>query len=124
MADQVFGYMLVGGNPNKKEFWDPILSNISKRCGRWKRSFLSRGERLSLIQSVLGAIPSYYFSLFKIPNGVATYIEQFIRGFWWKGCNEGGGGTLVAWDHGFRLKDKWGIVIGNIANKNKALVSK
>ena len=51
-------------------FWDPVVVKMEKRLQSWKKAFLSRGGRLTLIQSALGSLPIYYMSLFKIPCGV------------------------------------------------------
>ena len=45
---------------------------------------LSAGGRLTLLKSVLGAIPTYFMSLFKAPKVVLKELEQlrskFFRG--------------------------------------------
>ena len=63
----------------------------------WKRSFLSRGGRLSLVESVLSSMPTYFLSLFKIPVSMAKEIEALIRDFLWEGCDGEGGDHLVPW---------------------------
>nr|GEV76896.1 RNA-directed DNA polymerase, eukaryota [Tanacetum cinerariifolium] len=47
--------------------WDPIYDKFSKRLSKWKASLLSIGGRATLITSVLGAIGTYFFSLFPMP---------------------------------------------------------
>ena len=47
--------------------WEPIIDKFSKRLSKWKASLLSIGGRSTLISSVLGAIGTYYFSLFPMP---------------------------------------------------------
>ena len=51
--------MPLGGNPCSGTFWDPVLSKVAKRLDGWKRAFLSKGGRLTLIEAVLYAIPTY-----------------------------------------------------------------
>ena len=31
----------LGGNPIKSEFWEPVISKVSKRLDGWKKAFLS-----------------------------------------------------------------------------------
>ena len=42
----------LGGNPCKVDFWEPMVKKVAKRLEGWKKAFLSRGGRLTLIQSV------------------------------------------------------------------------
>ncbi|KAL5566610.1 hypothetical protein UlMin_029774 [Ulmus minor] len=69
----------LGGNPNSTEFWNPVVEKVGKRLDGWKKSFLSKGGRLTMIQSVLSSIPIYFMSLFKLPNGVAALLEKMIN---------------------------------------------
>lgn len=71
----IWGYLL-GGNPSKLLFWEPVISKISKKLAGWKKCFLSKGGRLTLIQSVLDSIPIYFLSLFRIPKSVANLLEK------------------------------------------------
>ena len=86
--------MPLGGNPCCRSFWEPVISKVSKRLDGWKRGFLSKGGRLTLIESVLSAIPTYFLSLFRIPSGVAKELEKIMRNFLWKGADRDGGGPL------------------------------
>lgn len=70
-----------GGRPRALTFWDPVVEKMEKRLQSWKKDFLSRGGRLTLIQSVLGSLPIYYMSLFKIPCGVTGRLEKLLKGF-------------------------------------------
>lgn len=67
------------GNPLKSIFWEPVRRKIAKRLAGWKKAFLSRGGILTLIKSILSAIPTYYLSFFH--TGVAKDIEKVTREF-------------------------------------------
>ena len=73
--------MPLGGNPCCRSFWEPVISKVSKRLDGWKRTFLSKGGRLTLIQSVLSAIPTYFLSLFRVPSGVSKELEKIMETF-------------------------------------------
>ncbi|KAJ9671271.1 hypothetical protein PVL29_027318 [Vitis rotundifolia] len=66
----------LGGNPKTIGFWDPVVERISRRLDGWKKAFLSLGGRITLIQSCLSHIPSYFLSLFKISSSIASKIEK------------------------------------------------
>ncbi|KAK3222942.1 hypothetical protein Dsin_009967 [Dipteronia sinensis] len=41
----------LGARPSAKVFWDPVINRIEKRLAPWKRKFLNKGERLTLIKT-------------------------------------------------------------------------
>ena len=86
----------LGGNPRSRNFWEPVISKVTKRLDGWKRTFLSKGERLTLIEAVLPAIPTYDLSLFQLPSGVSNELEKIMRDFLWKGADGEGRDHLVA----------------------------
>ncbi|GJZ73517.1 RNA-directed DNA polymerase, eukaryota [Tanacetum coccineum] len=69
--------------------WDPILDKFSKRLSKWKASLFSIGGRTTLLSSVLGAIGTYYFSLFPMPAIVNKKLETLRSNFFW-GINANG----------------------------------
>ena len=56
--------------------WNPIIEQIEKRPSSWKRLYLSNGGRLTLLKSTLSSLPTYFLSLFTIPQAVAARIER------------------------------------------------
>ena len=86
-----------GGNPQKIDFWELVVTKVAKRLDGWKKSFLYRGGRLTLIHSILSLIPSYYLSLFKAPIRMLLSMEKLMREFFffWKGDDLVGGDHLV-----------------------------
>ena len=61
--------------------WNPILERMEKKLSSWKRLYLSKGGRLTLLKSSLSSLPTYYLSLFTIPKTVATRLECIQRNF-------------------------------------------
>ena len=113
----------LGGNPTRKTFWEPVVTKVAKRLDRWKRAFLSRGGRLTLIRSVLSSLPKYYLSLFKLPQGIADTLEKLMRDFLWGGDNDSSC-HLVRWEEVIKPKHKGGLEIGNLILRNKSLLVK
>ncbi|KAL5548696.1 hypothetical protein UlMin_003927 [Ulmus minor] len=114
----------LGGNPNSTEFWNPVVEKVGKRLDGWKKSVLSKGGRLTMIQSVLSSIPIYFMSLFKLPNGVAALLEKMMRQFLWDKEVGGKGKSLVDWKLVCSPKESGGLGIGNLLIRNKALLGK
>ena len=68
--------------------WDVVEERFRKRLSLWKRQYLSKGGRLTLIKSTFSSLPIYLMSLFVIPQKVCARLEKIQRDFMW------GGGTL------------------------------
>ena len=70
----------LGGDPKTIGFWDPVVARILRRLDGWKNAFLSLGGRITLIQSSLSHIPSYFLSFFKIPAS-SLKDREVAKGF-------------------------------------------
>ena len=78
--------------------WNPILEKMEKKLSEWKRLYLSKGGKLTLLKSTLSSLPMYFLSLFTIPKAVAARMESIHRNFLW-GSSEGSFKyPLVAWE--------------------------
>uniref|UniRef100_A0A803QNN3 Reverse transcriptase zinc-binding domain-containing protein n=1 Tax=Cannabis sativa TaxID=3483 RepID=A0A803QNN3_CANSA len=116
--------MPLGSSPKKKLIWAPVLEKFAKKLDGWKASFLSRGGRLTLVQSVLSSLPIYYLSMFKAPKAVLFSLEKMMRDFLWKGGDLMGGDHLVSREEVCRPKHEGGLAIGRLDMRNKGLLMK
>ena len=114
----------LGANMRKRASWQCIIDKIHKRLQTWKCSCLSRAGRVVLIKSVLNSLPIYYLSLFRMPKKVAEEIVSLQRKFLWGGNKEGRPMSLVRWDLVQQSKEKGGLGVGVIEDKNVALLLK
>ena len=73
----------LGAKFKSKDIWNPVLEKVEWRLARWKRLYLTKGGKLTLIKSTLSNLPTYYMSLFPIPMSVAKRIEKLQREFLW-----------------------------------------
>nr|GEV73123.1 RNA-directed DNA polymerase, eukaryota [Tanacetum cinerariifolium] len=77
--------VMIEGNTLKTGFWGNIIHKLNSRMSKWKLKTLSIGGRLTLLKSVLGAIPIYNMSLLKVPKTVLNLMESiridFFYGF-------------------------------------------
>jgi len=87
--------MPLGANSKSIEIWDTVIEKCEKKLARWKTQYLSRGGRLTLINSVLDALPTYMMSLFPIPAGVIKRLDRIRRNFIWHGDKERKGYHMV-----------------------------
>ena len=77
--------------------WNPIIEKVERRLTGWKRLYLSKGGRLTLIKSTLSNLPTYHLSLFPIPADMAYHIERLQRNFLWGGLGDDSKCHLVNW---------------------------
>lgn len=78
MAHYIYGVPLCG-NPIKIAFWEPDLFKMSKKLTSWKKAFMSRGRRLTLISAVLNVLPMYFMSIFRVPRRIAEIMEKAMK---------------------------------------------
>nr|CAN67427.1 hypothetical protein VITISV_025107 [Vitis vinifera] len=70
------------GAPNKApSVWDGVEEKVRRRLARWKRQYISKGGRITLIKSTLASMPIYHMSLFQMPKSVARRLEKVQRDF-------------------------------------------
>ena len=61
--------------------WNPILEKTERRLVGWKRLYLSKGGKVTLIKSTLSSLPTYFLSILPIPRKVANRMEKLQRDF-------------------------------------------
>ena len=66
----------LGAKFKDKSIWNPILEKMERRLAGWKRLYLFKGGRVTLIKSTLSNLPTYSLSLFPIPTRAANQIER------------------------------------------------
>lgn len=71
----------IGGDSRKRDFWRPILNNITSRLSNWNCKFLLFGGRLILLKLVLSSLPVYFLSFFKAPTSIISSIESLFKYF-------------------------------------------
>ena len=116
--------MPLGTSFKTASIWNPILEKMEKKLSGWKRLYLSKGGRLTLLKSTLSSLPTYFSSLFTIPIAVAARLERIQRNFLW-GSSEGSFKyPLVAWDKVCSPIEMGGLGIRNVVSFNQALLRK
>nr|GEW55332.1 RNA-directed DNA polymerase, eukaryota [Tanacetum cinerariifolium] len=71
----------VGGLMSRVNSWDKVVDSLYARVYKWKMKTLSIGGRLTLLKSVLGSMPIYYMSLFKVSSQVLKKMEAIRSHF-------------------------------------------
>ena len=63
--------------------WNPILERMENKLSSWKRFYLLKGGRLTLLKSTLSSLSTFYLSLFTIPKAMASRLERIQRNYLW-----------------------------------------
>ncbi|GKV32405.1 hypothetical protein SLEP1_g41015 [Rubroshorea leprosula] len=114
----------VGGRPGRKKFWVSVLDRFRNKLAAWKCSLLSFGGRITLLNSVLSALPIFYLSLFKIPKCVLVELVKIQRDFFWGGANLERKIAWVSWDNICVEKERGGLGVDDLKRRNWALLGK
>ncbi|RVW19306.1 LINE-1 reverse transcriptase-like [Vitis vinifera] len=113
------------GVPHKaSSMWDGVEEKMRRRLALWKRQYISKGGRVTLIKSTLASMPIYQLSLFRMPKMVARRLEKLQRDFLWGGGSLERKVHLINWEVVCAQKEKGGLGIRRIALLNKVLLGK
>ena len=71
----------LGASHKEETIWNPVLEKMEQCLAGWKRLYLSKGGKVTLIKSTLSNLPTYFLSLLPIPIKVANRMEKLQRDF-------------------------------------------
>ena len=114
----------LGAKFKDRAIWNSILERMEQRLTCWKRLYLSKGGKITLIKSTLSSLPTYFLSLFPIPVDIAIRIERLQRNFLWGGIDESPKFRLVKWAQVCSPLKSGGLGIRNLRAFNQALLGK
>ncbi|RVX06605.1 LINE-1 reverse transcriptase-like [Vitis vinifera] len=66
----------LGAHYKTSSSWDGVEERMRRRLAQWKRQYISKGGRITLIKSTLASIPIYFLSLIRIPKSVAKSPKE------------------------------------------------
>ena len=104
--------------------WNTVEDRFRKRLASWKSQYISKGGRLTLIQSTLSSLPIYCLSLFRMPISICSRLEKIQRDFLWSGSSMAKKTHLVNWKTVCTEKKKGGLGLRRFSILNKALMCK
>lgn len=71
----------ISGRRPRKQEWDGLILKVRRRLAMWKLKHISLGGRLTLVNSMLSAIPTFWMSMFRLPYWVIRAIDRIRRDF-------------------------------------------
>nr|GEU76477.1 RNA-directed DNA polymerase, eukaryota, reverse transcriptase zinc-binding domain protein [Tanacetum cinerariifolium] len=114
----------VGGNMSRIQAWNDIIEGMVSRLSKWKVKTLLIGGRLTLLKLVLGALPIYHMSIFKVPMKVLKNLEA-IRASFFNGTDINTKKPCwLSWKKVMASKDNGGLGVSSLYALNMALLFK
>ncbi|XP_078152115.1 uncharacterized protein LOC144547363 [Carex rostrata] len=111
-------------SPLLNKDWGFLIDKFRHKLQGWKGQSLSLGGRITLINSVLSAVPLYILSFYKIPILILNEIDRIRRQFLWQGTQSKRKYALMTWQELCIAKQFGGMGILNLQQMNYALLSK
>nr|GEV19556.1 RNA-directed DNA polymerase, eukaryota, reverse transcriptase zinc-binding domain protein [Tanacetum cinerariifolium] len=114
----------VGGLMSRIKSWDEIVNKFGSRLSKWKMKTLSIGGRMTRIKSVLGSLPIYHMSIYKVPKKVLNRLESIRCNFFNDIDPLSKKPIWIKWNKVLAPKDKCGLGILSFYALNRALLFK
>nr|GEZ95080.1 RNA-directed DNA polymerase, eukaryota, reverse transcriptase zinc-binding domain protein [Tanacetum cinerariifolium] len=74
----------VGGTMSRVQAWHEVVEKVKTRLSKCKMKTLSIRGRRTLLKSVLGFIPIFHMSIFRVPSKVLQILESIRDSIWTK----------------------------------------
>ncbi|KAA3472023.1 reverse transcriptase [Gossypium australe] len=107
-----------------KNTLDFVVDKIRRKLNSWDARNLSFAGRITLAQSVLLSIPTYFMQTMKIPQGVCEEIERVARQFIWGSSGKNSKMALVGWDTICQPKGRGGLGLRHLNDQNSSFLMK
>ncbi|GJR08953.1 hypothetical protein Tco_0791605 [Tanacetum coccineum] len=105
----------VGSSMTRYDAWEEVINKVCSRLSKWKMKCLSIGGRLTLIKSVLTAIPIFHLSIYKAPLAVLRKLESIRCHFFHGHDHNNTQACWIKWSKILAPKDKGGLGVGWLA---------
>ena len=114
----------LGAKFKESSIWNPILEKLEQRLVGWKKLYLSKGGKVTLIKRNLSSLPTYLLSILPILGKVANRMEKLLRDFLWSGISGDSKLHLVKWAKVCKPMQVGGLGIRRWRSFNSALLGK
>ncbi|KAA3486170.1 reverse transcriptase [Gossypium australe] len=101
-----------------------VIDKVRSKLQNWDARKLSLAGRITLAQSVLLAIPSYFMQSLVIPKGVCDEIERIARQFIWGSSTSKSKPALVGWESICQPKTCGGLGFRYLHDHNTSFLMK
>ncbi|KAJ6806640.1 uncharacterized protein M6B38_361025 [Iris pallida] len=119
---QYLGVPLYKGRA-KVEYFFQLMDKFDKRISGWRGRLLSFGGKITLLKSVLNALPIHALSVIKPPQKLIKHLEKSMAAFLWN-SEERHRKRWISWSHICRPMDEGGLGIRTLKQVMTALHAK
>lgn len=106
-----------------KDLLSSIVDKIQQWALSWSSRQLSTAGKLTLLQSVLSAIPTFPMTCFQLPVSLCKKIQYVLTRFWWDSM-DGKKMCWVSWEKLTKPKSAGGLGFKDIQRFNTTLLAK
>lgn len=104
--------------------FSPLVDRVERRLSATS-ALLSYEDRLTLVNSVLSFLPTYYICTLSLPKSIILSIDRVRRHCLWRGSDiNSSKKSLVLWDRVCQPKSKGGLGVIDLRLQNNALLIK
>ena len=114
----------VGGNMSRVLAWNEVIDKVRARLSKWKMNTLSIGGRITLLKSVLGSLPIFHMSIYKVPKTVLCTLESLRSHFFNGHDSSSKKASWVKWSNVLTAKHKGGLGVASLYALNRGLMLK
>ena len=100
------------------------MDQLRNRLNSWGSKYVSVGDRIILLNSVLNVIPMFYLSFMKIPEKVVRTVILIQRDFLWGGFRDGRKICWVKWRKVCQPRCKGGLGVRDVKIVKMSLLAK
>ena len=104
--------------------WNFLDMKMVKKLDAWVCDSASSGARLTLLDSCLSGIPTYYMSMYLLNKTCIENLDKHRRRFFWAGKKKRKAYCMVKWKRVCRSKSKGGLGVKDLRKQNISLLVK
>nr|GEU29114.1 reverse transcriptase domain-containing protein [Tanacetum cinerariifolium] len=105
--------IMVGDHMSRCSAWSNFIQKVYTRLSKWKVKTLCIGGRLTLLKSVLGAVPIYNLSIYKALKRVLHDMEMLHNNSLWSYVIRAIHGPRLEL-HSYSTQSVWGVILREV----------